>query len=176
MRDDARFLLRIGEAPFGPAASRERGGAAKFTGNAIALRILIVDDESYAADALGSLLRGRGYEAVVAHDGASGIAAGVAGRFDAAVIDLGLGTVDGYEVARALRARHGVLVRLIAYTGFAGASVQRRARANGFDCVLVKPAMIDSIVAAIEGKNPDARASTSGGVETGSRSSRTKPP
>jgi DNA-binding response OmpR family regulator len=129
------------------------------------VRILIVDDESYAADALGSLLRGRGYEATVAHDGASGIAAGVAGHLDAAVIDLGLGPVDGYEVARTLRERHGDLLRLIAYTGFAGTSVERCARANGFDCVLVKPATIDSIVAAIERKSPDGRSSTSGDVQ-----------
>jgi CheY-like chemotaxis protein len=130
------------------------------------VRILIVDDESFAADALGTLLRGRGCEAIVAYDGASGIAAGVAGHFDAAVVDLGLGAVDGYEVARALRARHGDPLRLVAYTGFAGTSVQRRARASGFDCVLVKPATLDSIVAAIGRRAPDAGSSASGGVQS----------
>lgn len=115
------------------------------------MRILVVDDEAFAADALAVLLKARGHEVAVAHDGASAIALGVAGHFDAAVVDLAMPTVDGYEVASALRAGHGDVLRLVAYTGFSGGNIQQRAHANGFDHVIVKPASIESIVAALTG-------------------------
>jgi DNA-binding response OmpR family regulator len=118
-------------------------------GSSSYVRILVVDDESYAADALAILLRAQGYEVIVAHDGATGIATGVAGHFDAAVLDLGMDTVTGFDVARALRAKHGSGIRLIAYTGFSSAGVQRRAYDNGFDRVIVKPATLDLIVTAL---------------------------
>jgi DNA-binding response OmpR family regulator len=113
------------------------------------VRILVVEDETYAADTLAVLLRAAGHEVIVAYDGAAGIAAGVAGHFDGAVVDLGLGAVDGYVVANALRAHHGNSLRLIAYTGFSGAEVHRRAHASGFDRVITKPAAVQSIVAAL---------------------------
>lgn len=113
------------------------------------MRVLIVEDEVYAADTLASLLRTRGYEVVVAYDGAAGIAVGRADHFDAAVLDLGMGQVDGYEVAKALRAHYGSTLRLIAYTGFAGSAVHSRARANGFDRVIMKPTPVETIIAAL---------------------------
>jgi CheY-like chemotaxis protein len=113
------------------------------------VRILVVDDEAFAADALAVLLNGRGHEVIVAHDGSEGITKGIAGAFDAAVVDLAMPTVDGYEVARALRAHHGDILRLVAYTGFSGANIQREAHANGFNRVIVKPATIESILSAV---------------------------
>ena len=119
------------------------------------MRILVVDDEVYSADVLALLLRAVGHEVVVANDGATGIAAGLAEHIDGAVIDLALGAIDGYEVAKALRARHGAHVRLIAYTGFSKAQVKQRAAANGFDEVIVKPATIEWIVAALSARAVD---------------------
>ena len=119
------------------------------------MRILVVDDEAYAADILALLLRHVGHEVVVANDGATGIAAGVSEHLDAAVIDLALGAIDGYEVAKRLRAHHGANVRLIAYTGFSKAQVKQRADSNGFDEVIVKPASIERIVAALSARLGD---------------------
>ena len=112
------------------------------------MRILVVDDEADAAAALGLLLTASGHEVVVAHDGATGVAAGLAGQFDVAIVDLSLGEFDGYEVAKRLRSHHGVGLTLIAYTGFSGLAVEERARANGFDRLLVKPAAVHRIIAA----------------------------
>ena len=112
------------------------------------MRILIVDDEVFAADILARLLRAGGHEVVVAYDGTAGIVVGVAGHFDVAVLDLGLGDTDGYDVAKALRAHHGIGLRLIAYTGFSGPEVEQRGRDSGFDRIIVKPAPVDRILAA----------------------------
>ena len=119
------------------------------------MRILVVDDEAYAADVLALLLRHAGHDVIVANDGASGIAVGVANRIDAAVIDLALGQIDGYDVAKALRTHHGADVRLIAYTGFSKSKVMQRAVANGFDGVIVKPATLERIVAAMSTRADD---------------------
>jgi CheY-like chemotaxis protein len=113
------------------------------------MRVLVVDDEAFAADTLAMLLRGRGHEVIVAHDGATGIAIGVAGAIDAAVVDLGLGRVDGYAVANELRAHYGTHLTLIAYTGYSRVEVQLRAQENGFNRVILKPATVESIVAAL---------------------------
>ena len=77
------------------------------------------------------------------------IAIGVAGAIDAAVVDLGLGRVDGYAVANELRAHYGTHLTLIAYTGYSRVEVQLRAQENGFNRVILKPATVESIVAAL---------------------------
>ena len=114
------------------------------------MRILVIDDEIYASGALASLLSARGHYVVVAHDGSAGLAVGLAGHFDAAVVDIGLEDTTGYEVARVLGAHHGIGIRLVAYTGFHGLQVKQRAHANGFDDILLKPASLDQILAALQ--------------------------
>jgi DNA-binding response OmpR family regulator len=115
------------------------------------VRVLLVDDERHAADMLALLLRAEGIEVIVAYDGGSAISVGTAGHFDAMILDLGLGDVDGYEVAKAVRARHGDAPTLVAYTGFQGDAVRQRAQASGFNRVILKPASVASLVAALRG-------------------------
>ncbi len=113
--------------------------------------MLVVDDEKYAADTLAALLSAKGHEVIAVYDGLSAISTGTAGSLDIAVIDIGLGDVDGYEVARALRAHYGPKVCLIAYTGFAGPAVDQRARDSGFDRVVLKPAPLESLLRGLGG-------------------------
>src|SRR5262249_37672636 len=69
------------------------------------LKVLVVDDNVDAAQSLALLLRARGHEVEVAHDGASTLALAAAQRPDVIFLDIGLpGGLDGYEVARRLRA------------------------------------------------------------------------
>lgn len=99
--------------------------------------VLIVDDNEDAARLLYEALTALGYRARIAMDGPSALS--VADEFPPAigVLDIGLPVMDGYELARHLRARGGI--RLIAVTGYGQPSDHERSRAVGFDAHLVKP-------------------------------------
>jgi len=99
--------------------------------------VLIVDDNEDAASLLYVALTALGYRARVATDGPRALE--VADEFPAAigVLDIGLPVMDGYELARHLRARGQI--RLVAVTGYGQPSDHERSRAVGFDAHLVKP-------------------------------------
>ncbi len=67
------------------------------------------------------------------------------------MLNLSLPVLDGYGLARALRARHdaGGRLRLIAVTGYGRDSDRARTRAAGFDAHLIKPAGLDAIARAV---------------------------
>jgi CheY-like chemotaxis protein len=99
--------------------------------------VLIVDDNEDAARLLYEGLTALGYRARIATDGP--MALSVADEFPPAigVLDIGLPVMDGYELARHLRARGRI--RLVAVTGYGQPSDHERSRAVGFDAHLVKP-------------------------------------
>jgi CheY-like chemotaxis protein len=124
----------------------ERSGAAAWTGR----RILVVDDNTDAADGLGDLIRAMGHEVSVAYDGVQAIAEAARFRFDVAVLDIGLPVVDGYELARRLRAQAGERpIRLFALTGYGQESDRQKSRAAGFERHFTKPVSIDVLMAAV---------------------------
>jgi signal transduction histidine kinase len=103
-------------------------------------RVLIVEDNDDARHMLHEALVFSGHEVRAARDGASGLAAAAESRPDVALIDIGLPDLDGYEVARRLRAAPGGRrIGLIAITGYGQAEDQRRAYEAGFDAHLTKP-------------------------------------
>jgi two-component system, sensor histidine kinase len=86
------------------------------------------------------VLRFSGHDVRTARDGASGLALAAEARPDVALIDIGLPDVDGYEVARRMRAAPGGRrIGLVAITGYGQAEDQRRAYEAGFDAHLTKP-------------------------------------
>ena len=91
-------------------------------------------------------LAGGGYDVTEAHDGDTGIAAAAHSRSDIAIVDLGLPDIDGYDVARRLRERHGPAVKLIALSGFGGSEDRQRALDAGFDVHLAKPVSTEALV------------------------------
>jgi CheY-like chemotaxis protein len=103
-------------------------------------RLLIVDDNIDAADLLGELLRTHGYQVQVATSGDRAVALLADFAPDAAILDIGLPGMDGYELARRIRAdrRHGRM-RLVALTGYGRDVDREHARDAGFDEHLVKP-------------------------------------
>ena len=114
-------------------------------------RVVIVDDNPDAAELLTVWLQTWGFEVRSAHDGEQALALIAAFEPEVAVLDIGLPVIDGYELARQLRAipAHASM-RLIALTGYGQASDKARARAAGFDDHLVKPASPDRVRALID--------------------------
>ena len=107
-------------------------------------RILVVDDNVDAAESLGALLRCLGAEVVTVHDGPSALEVLRTVRLAAAVLDIGMPGMDGYEVARRVRADpHGEDITLIALTGWGNDEDRRRSREAGIDHHLVKPVDLD---------------------------------
>jgi signal transduction histidine kinase len=114
-------------------------------------RVLIVDDNPDAADALADMLEALGHETQVAYDGVEAIEKARGREFDVAILDLNLPVMDGYEVARGLRALDaGRTMRFIAVTGFGTEDDHARSREAGFADHLVKPIDYDRLLSVLE--------------------------
>jgi CheY-like chemotaxis protein len=114
--------------------------------------VLIVEDHDDAREMLALLLESRGFSVRAACDGESGVEQALDGSFSAAVVDIGLPGLDGYGVARRLRAEPlcgGML--LVALSGYGSQDDRRRSRAAGFDHHLVKPVEPDELCALLHG-------------------------
>jgi CheY-like chemotaxis protein len=105
------------------------------------LRVLVVDDNTDAADSLGLLLKFLGADSHVVHDGPAALEALGWYRPTVVLLDLGMPGMDGYEVARRIR-QHAAFreVPLIALTGWGQEEDRRRTEQAGFTHHLVKPA------------------------------------
>jgi PAS domain S-box-containing protein len=124
-----------------PAQAARRGGL-----------VLLIEDNPDAAQTLAEVLEVSGYEVQVVLDGRAGIASARAHAPDVVLCDIGLPDVDGYEVARTLRADDALRsIRLIALTGYAQPEDCARAMEAGFDAHLAKPASIDELLALVGG-------------------------
>ncbi len=105
-------------------------------------RVLVVDDNEDAAAAIADLMRAIGFTAHIAHDGFAALDAATKLEPDLALLDLGLPKMDGYELARRLRAMSPKL-RIVAVTGFGQPSDRQRSQEAGFDEHIVKPVTLD---------------------------------
>jgi CheY-like chemotaxis protein len=113
--------------------------------------VLLVDDNRDAAHTTGMLLRALGHEVTVRHDGLAALQFLEQTMPQVVLLDIGLPGLNGYEVARRLRAMPGgERVRLYAMTGYGQEEDQRRSAAAGFDGHLVKPLLPQDLVAALE--------------------------
>ena len=103
--------------------------------------VLVVEDNEDARTALCELLALGGHRVRAATDGVAGLAAVLAAPPDFALVDIGLPGLDGYEVARRVRAAEngGRHTMLVALTGYGLPEDRERALAAGFDLHLVKP-------------------------------------
>jgi CheY-like chemotaxis protein len=109
-------------------------------------RILVVDDNADAAESLAMLLRLMGHDMRIALTGAAALTEAEAFRPEVVFLDIGLPEMDGYEVARQLRARPEMQqALLIALTGFDQDEVRDQATAAGFDRHVVKPLEVETI-------------------------------
>jgi signal transduction histidine kinase len=136
----SEFLVHLPrqQAPAQKALPPLSQGQAIGTGGAV--RVLVVDDNRDAADSLALLLNLDGYKVDVANDGATALSEAVRFQPEVVLLDIGMPGMDGYEVARELRAGDPTRsMRLIALTGYGQPDDRERARATGFDEYLTKP-------------------------------------
>jgi CheY-like chemotaxis protein len=103
-------------------------------------RILIVEDDSDNREMMRILLESFGHEVHDAPDGASGVELASRLEPDVVLVDIGLPGIDGYEVARRIRATVRGRPRLVALSGYGQSEDRQRSASAGFDDHLVKPA------------------------------------
>jgi PAS domain S-box-containing protein len=115
--------------------------------SAQAKRILVVDDNVDAANTVAEILRMLGNEVVIVHDGLEAVTVAENMTPDAIVLDIGLPGIDGYEVARRIRAQEskGRVAVLIALTGWGQENDKQRAYQAGFDHHWVKPVSLEQL-------------------------------
>jgi CheY-like chemotaxis protein len=103
-------------------------------------KIVVIEDMEDSRTGLAMLLELEGHQVLTAEDGASGLELILGKHPDIALVDIGLPGIDGYEVARRVRARvEAKDVKLVALTGYGEPSEVAKARAAGFDAHLLKP-------------------------------------
>ena len=142
----SRFVLRIPLAQPEVEATQPAELHAAGLARGAHIRVLVVDDNLDNADSLGQFLEMLGYETRRANDGLEAVRAAEAYRPQAVVLDIGLPTMSGLEVARHIRAqRWGREVLLIALSGWGQEEDRRRSRDAGFDHHFVKPVDIDAL-------------------------------
>jgi PAS domain S-box-containing protein len=114
-------------------------------------RLLLVDDHRHAAEMMAELLRAAGHEVVVAFDGPSALGSAPSFRPHVALLDIGLPVMDGYDLARKLRAALPSAPRLVAISGYGQEHDRRRSEEAGFEAHLVKPVQAAQVLAAVDG-------------------------
>jgi signal transduction histidine kinase len=136
--EGSEFIVRL---PLGVVS--EIAPSADPTGTGLASlpkrRILVVDDNVDAADALAELLRDFGHDVRAVHDGPSALEQAAIHRPDIVLLDIGMPGFDGYEVARRMRTELGLKSTLVALTGYGEARHRRQSREAGFDQHVTKP-------------------------------------
>ncbi|MDB5752611.1 MAG: hybrid sensor histidine kinase/response regulator [Ramlibacter sp.] len=142
------FVVRLPLVPPpGTARANEVQGELAGTG----ARVLLVDDNQDAADTAAALLEISGHEVRVAYEPMAALAMLDHFQPQVAVLDIGLPTISGYELAARVRAHgNGAACHLVALTGYGTAADVERARAAGFHQHLVKPAAPEALLDAIE--------------------------
>jgi PAS domain S-box-containing protein len=141
----ATFEIRL---PLSEASTQSLSDAASRTGRA--KRVLIVDDNQDAADSLALVLRFEGHEATVAYSAQAAIETVQSSHPEFVLLDIGLPNMDGYEVARRIRAS-GASAHIIALTGYGQQEDRKRSADAGFAAHLVKPVDIAKLRSMLGG-------------------------
>jgi PAS domain S-box-containing protein len=134
----SEFIVRLPTGDVAEPPARQNGSSP--AGPARSLRVLIVDDNRDAADSCATLLELEGHRTATAYSGNACLALGGAFQPQAVLLDIGLPDVNGYDVARQIRATDwGGRVYLVAITGWGQDADRQRAFDSGFDRHLTKP-------------------------------------
>jgi signal transduction histidine kinase/ActR/RegA family two-component response regulator len=122
-------------------------------------RVMVVDDNDDLAASLGDVLENAGHHVIVLHDGVAALDRLNDIQPEVALLDIGLPVIDGYHLAREIRARLGVSTPfLIALTGYGQSGDAQRSRDAGFDAHFVKPVDLRQLLRAVESASKTAGA------------------
>jgi signal transduction histidine kinase/ActR/RegA family two-component response regulator len=138
----SRFTIRLPLVEAPAAAATPPASTSLAAGSR---RVFVVEDQADNRDALVTLLTALGHEVASAADGLKGAAGIIGQRPEVALVDIGLPAIDGYEVARRVRAALGRSVYLVALTGYGQVEDRHRAAEAGFDLHLTKPVNFDAL-------------------------------
>jgi len=122
-------------------------------------RIMIIEDQADARKSLATLLETLGHRVETGENAAQGIERSLQFKPQVALIDIGLPDVNGYEVAKQLRAGFADRIFLVALTGYGQEGDLRAALDAGFDAHMVKPADIHELTRLLSRVAGDLKAS-----------------
>ena len=139
-----------------PKERRTKAGRAPL-GTVRGRRVLVVEDNADARDALRFLLEEDGHDVRAAGDGPGAIEEARDFQPEVVLLDIGLPGMDGYEVGRALRMMPGCeRASIVAVSGYGQADDRARSRAAGFDQHLLKPVAPDRLLEIVRRVVPKA--------------------
>ena len=139
----SEFTIRL------PAGKAEGARRTETASGGTARHVLVIEDNADAREMLRIALELDGHRVETAADGTSGVETALRTTPDLVLVDIGLPGLDGYAVARQLRAVLGHRVTLVALTGYGQSEDRRRTSEAGFDAHLVKPVDPDVLSRAL---------------------------
>ncbi|TME27185.1 MAG: response regulator [Chloroflexi bacterium] len=136
----AEFIVRMPiRAPRGAADGSGIGWESAATSGP-RRRVLVVDDNVDAAEALAELMRDYGHDVSTAHDGRRAVEEARLHAPELVLLDISMPEMDGYDVAKRIREDVGLHdAILVALTGYGEDRHRRQAREAGFDHHVTKP-------------------------------------
>jgi CheY-like chemotaxis protein len=147
-----RALLAADRSALRQGTATGSGAVAVAVTAGVCRRILVADDNRDALDSLAELLATAGHETHKAGDGMQALEAAIRVRPDVILLDIGMPGLDGYEVARRIRAQSwGREPTLVALTGWGQDNDRKRSSEAGFDAHWVKPLELNRLWSLLEG-------------------------
>jgi CheY-like chemotaxis protein len=128
----------------------------------------VVDDNQDSAISMTLLLELQGHEVHVAHAGPAALRVASDKKPDVILLDIGMPGMNGYEVAKQLRAQHEFAdTLLVAITGYGRASDVKQTQSAGFDYHLVKPVDYEELQAVLASRSAKSDLRGSVGLSSG---------
>jgi len=147
----SEFVVRLPRLPDATEGESAQASAPSQARAPTPRHILIADDNADALESLAALLQMAGHEVDTALDGERALEIAARRPPQIALLDLGMPRLDGWEVARRIRAQPwGEGIVLVAVTGWSADEDRRRTRAAGFDTHLLKPLNLETLEQVLE--------------------------
>jgi CheY-like chemotaxis protein len=150
----ATFAIRL---PVEPSATAPREDRKRAPRGSSPRRVLVIEDNVDAANSMRDALELFGHTVFIAYDGPTGLEQARASHPEVVLCDIGLPGMDGYEVARTIRATPELSpITLVALSGYAATGDVAKAIDAGFDKHLAKPARIQTLDQVLAASTPHA--------------------
>jgi len=160
----SEFIVRLPVVHPSMRALSTTASAAPVPHVGVPLRVLVVDDNVDTAESLKMLLSASGHDVQTAYNGTQGLELALSFAPNAVLLDIGLPELDGYQVAKSIRAQSpNKNMLIVAMTGYGQDSDRQRSLESGFDHHLVKPAdfraLQEILATTVEKRTGDRRKS-----------------